>query len=117
MKRSLVLIALSVCLPALAEEPKNWPQKGDTVFVAGELTGVISVPLLVPTVQFTTPACTPIRVSFSPKPTKLMLEDTARQGVYPLCEGWGAWVYQTAEKCSAAPRLLFQKRKGCYLPG
>lgn len=117
MRSVAVLALLLVCAAAFgAEEPKPWPQKKDTVFVAGELTGTFGAPPLVQFSTVTVPACAPTEVAFKPKAERLYVQDEARGATFKLCEGWEAWIYRTSKACSEAKPLTFQKKDGCYSP-
>lgn len=109
--------AIGLLLAADTEEP--WPRKGDLVFVSAELTGVFGAPPIVQFRNITSPACSPMRVAFQPKPKGLLVEDTARGATFKLCEGWTALIHPTVNACTvaqAARPILLMKHKGCYRP-
>jgi hypothetical protein len=119
MKRAAAVCLLALCLPALAAEPKPWPQKGDTVFVPGELAGqfLTEMTLTGEMHNVTVPACAPLQVSFAPKPDKITVVDIARNAYFPLCGEWKGWVTQIAAECKkavASAPLTFQKKRKCY---
>lgn len=117
MKTLLAPLVAVLCLSAvLAEEPKPWPQKGDTVYVPGELSGLFGAPPLVQFNTITVPACAPLNVAFQPKPTKFYVRDEARGAAFRLCDGWSDWVLQTRDACIAAKPVTFEKKDGCYSP-
>lgn len=119
MKPLTLVLTVMVCLPALADEPKPWPQKGDTVYVASELNGIFGAPPVMQYVQVRVPACLPLSARFQPKPDSLILgDDTGRGGVFKFCAGWEAWIYSTQAQCKEAEKSapVFQKKKGCYSP-
>ena len=110
--RRLVLIALAVaCLGS------DWPQKGDTVYVPGELAGAfLSAPLTLGHSTIAVPACAPLEVAFKPKPARLYVQDAARGAAFKLCEGWSAWVAKTRDACTGSTQITLQKKDGCYAP-
>jgi hypothetical protein len=115
MKTRILLLTLAVALPVLADE-KPWPQKGDTVYVVGELTGLFGLP---PAIQFnsiTVPACDPVTVATRPKPNKLLIRNEARGAAFQLCAGWESLLHQKREACLQAKAVTFEKKQGCYSP-
>ena len=111
MKRLAILFVGLACLGA------DWPQKGDTVYVPGELTGTrIGVPPLVQLTNVSVPACAPLEVAFNPKPTRLYVQDSGRSASFRLCEGWSEWVVKTRDACTNATQITLQKKDGCYAP-
>jgi hypothetical protein len=121
MKRFSLVVALLVCLPVLAaDEAKPWPQKGDTVFVAGDLTGsFMSMSLVLGWTTITAPACVPMTVAFSPKPSKAIIRDESRGAAFQLCGEWRTWLSKSRADCSTSARehqMTFQRKGDCYSP-
>jgi hypothetical protein len=114
MRRALAVVALALlALPALAEEPKPWPQKGDTVFLPAEISTTRHVYTTGsdPGLVITVPACAPMEVRGDPVPEKIVAEDQSRGVAFPICGEWRKWVRPTLKECkqlAASTPVSFQ---------
>lgn len=113
--RRLALVLFGIaCLGAAGE---GWPQKGDTVYVPGDLEGhFLTAPAALGWGNIAVPACAPMVAYTTPKPKGVYVQDSARGATFKLCEGWTAWIVQTREACIASKPVTFQKKGGCYAP-
>lgn len=106
MKRSAVLIALSVCLPVLAEEAKPWPQKGDTVYVSAKLAGFNPLTLIVPGVGGgkmpdvpELPECSPLTVKSAVDEQGELTAKDDLGNKRKLAGAWLARLHRSREEC------------------
>jgi hypothetical protein len=102
MRSLAALLCLALFGPALADDPKPWPQKGDIVYVAAVLPAV-SMPIeqgekLADLLEL--PACSPLDVGFHKK--RIGFGDAS--GSARILEGdWKRAMFASREECLRAP--------------
>lgn len=98
----------------------DWPQKGDTVYVSGALTGDFAkeaAPGAAQMATITVPACVPLWTFKTPKSDRVTVADASRSAYFAICGEWHGLIHRTESECKSADPVVFQKTDArCYRP-
>lgn len=117
MKTPTVVFVLLLCLPALAEEAKPWPQKGQNAYVSAEIKAPLaSLPTFVVR-DITISACSRMKIVQRPSDKSIWVHDDIHDAAVKICDGWRDVVHESKDACAEAAKqraVEFGREGPCF---